>query len=309
MTSPNHSYVAIDIAKSTLQVQTPSQAWQVRYNDRELETLMTTLKKLPNVLVVFEATGGYERRLGDCLRESKIPFTLVNPRQVRAFAASEGIRAKTDPIDAKMLLKFAQDKRLTASELPDPEQELLVDLLDRRSQLSGQLAREKNRQQKASPFIRGMIEEMIKKLEEQIARIDDEIEKIIAANRKLEQCSEILQSVVGVGKITAWTILTYLPEIHYVGRNQLVALAGVAPYNRDSGKKEGKRYIQGGRAKVRRCLYMAACTAAIHNPVIRLYVKGLMERDKAYKCAITAAMRKMLIHLQSLLKKSEYELA
>jgi transposase len=309
MTDPIHSYIAIDVAKSTLQVQTPTNGWNVRYNDQELKGLISAFQALPNALVVFEATGGYERRLRSALIENQVAFHCLSPRQVRAFAVSEGTRAKTDPIDAQMILKFAQQKKLTACPLPDPANEALADLMDRRSQLSEQLAREKNRHQKASPSLRAMIQVMMDHIEEQIAWIDREIEKIMQANQRLAQSSKALQSVVGVGPITACTILAYLPEIFDVGRNQLVALAGIAPYNRDSGKKEGKRYIQGGRAKVRRCLYMAATTAAIHNPVIRPYVKGLTDRGKPFKCAIVAAMRKLLIHLQSILKKIDYEVA
>jgi transposase len=118
-----------------------------------------------------------------------------------------------------------------------------------------------------------------------------------------------MQSVSGVGEVTAWTVLTYLSEITEMGRNQLIAMAGVAPYNRDSGKKSGKRSIRGGRPKVRRALFMAAHTAAYSNAVIKPYVQGLMVRGKPYKCAIVAAMRKLLLHLQSLLKKAQISLA
>ena len=139
--------------------------------------------------------------------------------------------------------------------------------------------------------------------------LDGQIRELIKKNEPLQAKTQILAAVKGVGEVTTWTLLAYLSEMTYVSRNQLVALAGLAPYNRDSGKSRSKRSIQGGRAKVRKCLYMAALTAARHNPVIKAYMEGLLARGKPYKCALVAAMRKLLIHLQSLLKKHQLALA
>lgn len=146
-------------------------------------------------------------------------------------------------------------------------------------------------------------------IEKEIEAIDGRIRKIIESESSMQEASRTMQSVVGIGEVTAWAILAHLREITLVGRNQLVALAGIAPYDRDSGKSKGKRRIEGGRAKLRRCLYMAAQCAAVHNPHIKAYVDGLRARGKPYKCAIVAAMRKMLIHLRSLLKNPEKCLA
>ncbi len=181
--------------------------------------------------------------------------------------------------------------------------------MDRRSQLSGHLAREKNRLHKSSAVIRESIKRMIALIEKEIEGIEEEISTLIAEDETFKNNSERLQSVKGVGEITALTLLAYLGEMTQVNRNQLVALAGLAPFNRDSGKRKAKRAIQGGRAKVRKCLYMAAQSAATHNPVIRDYVTALSERGKPDKCAIVAAMRKLLIHLQSILKYPEKNLA
>ena len=184
------------------------------------------------------------------------------------------------------------------------------DLMDRRSHLSEQLTREKTRLQKSTPALHPYIEHMITVVEKQIAQIDLAVKELIEKSERLTKSSDAMQQVSGVGKITAWTILASLPEIGQVKRGQLAALVGVAPFNRDSGDKTGKRYIQAGRAKIRRCLFLATRTAAIHNPVIKAYVARLInEEGKHYLQAITAAMRKLIIHLNSIVKNLDYELA
>jgi transposase len=187
---------------------------------------------------------------------------MVNPARIRDFARSEGVRAKTDPIDTKMILAFAKSKALRAMEAPSETSIELAALLDRRGHLVEQLAREKNRLQNSEKFILRSIQRMIKILEKEISALDKAIDELVGSEPGLKSRSEIIQSVQGVGKITAWTLLAYLSEIEHLNRNRLVALAGIAPFNRDSGKFSGKRSIIGGRAKVRRCLYMAAHTAA-----------------------------------------------
>jgi transposase len=302
--------VAIDIAKETLEVLSADGSRDELPNDSAgLRRLLKPLKLLPNVLVVCEATGGYERPLLAALHQAKIAVAMLNPQRLRAFALSEGIKAKTDSIDARMILRFAQQKQLTPTPPPDPCTQELTAWLDRRSHLSEQQAREKNRLQNSPKSIHRSIRRMIGIIEKEVAAIDAQIQKLIAAEPDLEAKARTLQSVKGVGKVTTWSLLAYMSEMSYLNRNQLVALAGIAPYNRDSGKSSSKRSIFAGRAKVRRCLYMAAQTAAMHNPVIKPYVQGLIARGKPYKCAIVAAMRKLLIHLQSLLKLQQKALA
>jgi transposase len=230
---------------------------------------------------------------------------MLNPARVRDFARSEGVRAKTDPIDTRMILAFAKSKALEAIDPPSQESLDLAALLDRREHLVEQMAREKNRLQNSEALILRSIKRMMKTLEKEIAVIDKAISQLVDSTPLLKSRSQTMQSVKGVGKVTAWTLLAYLTEMDHLDRNKLVALAGLAPFNRDSGKMSGRRSIQGGRAKVRKCLYMAAHTATSCNPVIAAYVQGLRDRGKPYKCAIVAAMRKLLIHLQCLIKKSQ----
>lgn len=309
MNPSTYNYIAIDVSKSTLQIQSETKAWKIKYSEPELARFVHEVRSLSNPLVVFEATGGQERLLRDRLAEAQVAFHMVNTRRIRGFAASEGIRAKTDPIDAKLIYAFAVQKRLEPMRPPSKEQVLMADLMDRRAHLSEQLTREKNRLQKSTPSIHSYIEDMIAFVEEQMAQIDEAVKELIEQSGRLTKLSKAMQSVSGVGKVTAWTVLAYLPEIGQVKRGQLAALVGVAPFNRDSGDKQGKRYIQAGRAKVRRCLFLATRTAAIHNPVIKAYVARLIhEEGKHYLQAITAAMRKLVIHLNTIIKNLDYEL-
>lgn len=309
MNPRNIDYIAIDIAKASLAVRTQSACQELGHDQRAFALLKKRfIDSSQNPFVVFEATGGYERELMRFLRKHEVPFRLLNPALVRAFARSEGVRAKTDPIDAEMLLRFARQKRPTPTPAPQPRREQLASLMDRRAHLSEQLAREKNRLEKGNEHLRQSLHRMIAFIEEELLCLDAHIEALVQSDQTMSAQATRMQKVKGVGKITAWTLLAYLSELSHISRNQGVALAGLAPYNRDSGPFKGKRFIQAGRAKVRRCLYMAAKTAARHNPLIREYVRGLVARGKHYKEAIVAAMRKLLICIQSLLKNPNFEL-
>lgn len=307
MTSKN--YIAIDIAKDSLAVTSDSFKGSFPYTDSGLGKLLKKIDVLDSPLVVCEATGGYERKLMSLLFQKEIPVALVNPARVRNFARSEGTKAKTDPIDAQMLLRFAKSKDLRPTRPPSEQQQSLQALMDRRSQLTKTLASEKTRLQKSPQSIHKSIEKMIVFIEKELKALEEQIRETIKSDETMNRQNLIMQQVTGIGETTAWSILTYLGEISNLRRNQLVALAGVAPYNKDSGKFTGKRRIQGGRAKVRKCLYMAAQSAAVHNPHIKAYVDGLRARGKPYKCAIVAAMRKLLIFIQSLLKNPDNVLA
>lgn len=302
-------YIAIDIAKDSLQLYREGQSGSFTNNVNGLKQLLRCLQSLPPAIVIFEATGGYERPLMQLLSEHSIPMNRVNPARVRAFARSEGLKAKTDPIDAKLLFRFAHEKRLQATPVRERQQEELAALMDRCGHLTAELAREKTRLQNSPKCIHQSISKVIRFLNKELEIIKERIRRLIDKEQSMRQQAECMQSVVGVGEKTAWTILAYLGEITDLSRNQLVALAGVAPYNKDSGKYSGRRRIEGGRAKVRKCLYMAAQSAATHNPHIKTYVEGLRSRGKAYKCALVAAMRKLLIHMQSLLKHQRICLA
>ena len=309
MENKAYDYLAIDVSKADLEIRTRQHHCNLSNNRTGFKQLVKLTSKQKHPLVVCESSGGYERNLMDYLHRSHIAVARVNPGRVRNYVRSEGIKAKTDPIDALMLLGFAEEKQLHPIAPPEPVREELAALLDRRSHLTEQAAREKNRIQNSSKFIKQSIQRMIKTVDKEIQRIEKRIRQLIQSDGQLTDEIQILQSVIGVGEVTAWTLLAYLSELGQLKRNQIVALAGIAPFNKDTGVFKGKRRIEGGRAKVRKCLYMAAKTAAQHNPVIKPYVEGLRARGKPYNCAMVAAMRKLLIHLHILIKNHQLALA
>ncbi|MBK1878208.1 IS110 family transposase [Pelagicoccus mobilis] len=305
-----YHYVGIDVAKQSLQIHTGERNESFAYNKDSLPGILEKIARFDSPLVALEPTGGYERKLVDALDSAGIAYHLVDTRRVKGFAASEGTKAKTDPIDAQLLSRFAKEKKLQPSAKPNATQKQVAELLDRRAHLSDLIAREKNRLQKARETTAPLIRSTLDHAKEQIDQVDKLIRQRLAEDREQKQRSQALQSICGVGEVTAWSVIAYMGQIETMGRNQLVALTGLAPFNRDSGNKKGKRYIQCGKAKVRKALYMAARTAATHNKVIREQVDRLLnESGKPYNVAITAAMRKLIIHMQSVLKKLNLQLA
>lgn len=305
----HYQYIAIDVSKAELVLKTDTQTNQIPNKTRGFGRLAKILDKTENPMVVFEATGAYERKLADWLTSAEIPYAVINPRRIRAFAQSEGCLAKTDPIDSLMILRFAQCKGLQPQRPTSTARNALRDHMDRRNQITEDLTRKKNRLEKAPEAIQDWIRSHIEMLKRQLKEVESVIKEIIDADNTMSQSSAVIESVKGVGAVTSWTLLAFLPEITNINRGQLAALAGLAPYNRDSGTTQGKRYIQGGRQKVRDCLYMSAIAAATHNPHIREYYGSLRARGKPHKCAIVTAMRKILIHIQALLKKQHDALA
>lgn len=310
-TESTRQIFAVDVAKDDLYTICAEASFRIPNSQEGYEKIFERCAKCENPLVVFEASGGYERPLAEFMRDKETPVSILSPSRLRAFATSEGIKAKSDPLDTEMIYRFAEEKQVKPTLVPSPKQSEMRDLLDRRNQLVEMLAREKSREQK--PCLNKGLKASVKKtmsfLEKEIARIEGEIGKLVAGEKELKKAVAIMEEVKGVGKITAWTVLGYLPEMLIGNRRQIAALAGLAPFNYDSGRMKGKRRICGGRAKIREVLYMATVSAANCNNVIRPFVQRLRAQGKPYKCAIVAAMRKLLIHLQSLLKKAEISLA
>jgi transposase len=310
MESQSKSYVAVDIAKKKLDVGSENKkSFEVPNDKAGIKKLINMLRKLPGAHVVCEATGGYERLLMEMLHEATIPVSLVSAARVRDFAKSDGIKAKTDPIDTQVILRFAQNKKPRPTPAPSANQKNLAALMDRREHLTEQIKREKTRLKNSPEIIHDSIREMINIVNEHIKRIERQIQDLVATDEPMSRACEVLQNVKGIGAVTVWSIIAYLPEIHRRSRNEVVALAGLAPFNRDSGQTKLKRSIFGGRSKIRRILFLATQSAASYNEVINPYVQGLIARGKPYKCAIVAAMRKMLIHIRSLLIKHEIKFA
>ena len=302
-----HTYIAVDVSKASLRTQSQKQSNKLAYTPIGIRKIIQEAKTTPDSVVVMEATGGYERKLLDALHQADIACVRINPALVRAFALSEGVKAKTDPIDARMILRFAQEKRLQPVPPVPEEQKHLAALLDRRSQLQSMLTEEKNRLQNSPRYIQTDIRTLIRTLKLKIQRLEKSIQELVKNTEALQGKAQVMRAVTGIGPVTTHAILAYLPEITYINRNQLASLVGVAPFNRDSGKKSAKRSIRGGRAKIRAPLYMAASNASMHNPVIRDYVAGLKARGKPHKCPMIAAMRKLPLPIQShLIKHAQF---
>lgn len=300
MKKENHDLVAVDVAKETLCVLLAGRLFSLANSACGLAALLKHLRTLKSPWLFCEATGGYERALVAMLHKHAILVSVINPALVRHFARSEGIKAKNDPIDTRMILRFAQQKDLAPS--APPKRPELTALMDRRTHLSDELARERTRLKNSSKLIHASIRRMIGLLEREMKRIEKAINALIQKDDTAHHAADLMQQTQGVGPVTAWAVLAYLPEITQLNRNRIVAMAGLAPFDRDSGKSKGPRHICGGRHKIRNVLYMAAMVACRHNPHIKAYAQRCEDRGKDKKWIFTAVMRKLLIHLQQDLK-------
>lgn len=256
-------------------------------------------------LVVVEASGGYEARIVSELVERGQAVALVNPTRVRAFARAAGVLAKTDKIDARTIAYFGATMAPRAQARRSQAQLALNESVTRRRQLVLMITAERNRLQTASPEMRESIARHLDWLQQEINALEEQINQAIAANSEWAETAKRLQSVPGVGTITASTLVADLPELGQLNRQKIAALVGVAPFNNDSGKRRGKRRIFGGRTSVRSVLYMAALSATKHNPVIKAFYERLLEKGKVKKVAITACMRKLLVILNSMVKSGQ----
>jgi transposase len=263
------------------------------------------LNELHPTLIVLEATGGFELVLVAELAAAHLPVAVTNPRQVRNFARATGKLAKTDKLDAQVLAHLAATLRPTPRPLPSEHEEHLTALLTRRRQIVDMLTVEKNRLHTVRPTMRSDIEEHIAWLLAKLARLDEEIDRFIQATPLWKAKDALLQSAPGIGRITAGTLLAMLPELGRLNRQEIAALVGLAPVNKDSGKKRGKRRIFGGRASVRSVLFMATLSAKKYNPVIKKFYEHLLAQGKEKKVALTACMRKLLVILNAMLRSNQ----
>jgi transposase len=299
------SVVGIDVSKASLDVafglEAPVQ--QFPNEPRGHRALTRALTRRAPTRIVLEATGGYERRALRHLSEQKLPAIRVNPRQVRDFARATGILAKTDAIDARVLVRFGSAVEPVHRPLPSEQQEKLAFLQTRRVQLIALRTAESNRLELTTDaLITRTIRAVIKTLDQQIKLIEAESAEVIAQHQELERTYAILTSVPGVGPVTAAVLMGHMPELGTLSRQGAAALAGLAPFNKDSGAQRGQRHIRGGRAPVRTALYMATLAAARCNPVIAEDFNRLTSAGKTHKVAMTACMRKLLTILNALVR-------
>jgi transposase len=260
--------------------------------------------------VVCEPSGGYERPLLEGLWKAGIAVSMVNAARVRSFARAQGYLAKTDQIDAVVLREFGERLTPPTVAAPSPQRRRLGALVERREQLVNLISMEEQRlDQTDEKVVRKMSQKLIKQLHDQVTQLDEMIANLIEEYDDLRGQSERMQQVKGVGRVTAATLLAELPELGRLSRNEIAALAGLAPFNHDSGKHRGRRSIRGGRVKVRRVLYMAASVAARFNPILTAFYQRLVKAGKPKKVARTAVMRKLIVLLNQMLKNPEFTLA
>jgi transposase len=296
--------IGIDVSKDTLAIAVvPSgETWLSATSPAALEALMPQLAALQPRVIVCEATGGYEIPLAAACATAGLPLAVVNPRQVRAFAQALGRTAKTDAIDAGVLAEFGARVQPTPRPVPDAATQALAALVARRRQLLEMLGTERRRlPQATTPAVRRNVQKHVDWLERCLRDVDRDLTRTVEASPVWRVQENLLQSVPGIGPVTARTLLAELPELGRLSRRAIAALVGVAPYNRDSGRWRGRRVIWGGRAPVRATLYMAALVASRRNSRLRAYYQRLLAAGKPKKVALVAVMRKLLTIVNAML--------
>jgi transposase len=302
---PEPVYVGIDVAKDTFSVAAVPSVLKLDLPNTPQghRQLCQTLQKHPVALIVLEATGGYERPLAVELLNAGMNVVVVNPRQVRHFAWGIGQLAKTDPIDANTLAQFADMAKPVAKTHATDQTRQLAELVRRRRQLNDLRTQESNRLDLISHVkVKKSIRKMLKTLDVQILEIDQLIRDQIDADDTFKGKDRIIQSAPGVGPQTSAMLIGRLPELGQLNRQEISALVGLAPWDRSSGKWNGKAHIWGGRKEVRNALYMAAFSAKRYNPIIRELAARLEQNGKPYKVVMTACMHKLLIILNTMMR-------
>ena len=300
-------FVGIDVSKDHLDIsiRPTGEAFKGQNTDEGIEGIVARLASMNVTLVVMEATGGHEAKIASALAIRKIQVAVVNPREVKHFARALGKRAKTDAIDADVLARFGEKLEPQARPLKDQDLRDLEALLARRKQLVDMKVAEQNRLLLAAPHVKASIEEHIKWLKTQIKDSEMELRKRIQSTSMWREKDELLKSMPGIGKTTSARLLCCMPELGKLSRRQIGALAGVVPYNHDSGKLKGKRVCSGGRADVRCDLYMATLTVVRCNPVMKRYYERLVSQGKVKKVALVACMRKVLVTLNAMVRDNK----
>lgn len=301
-------FIGIDVSSQTLEVASSNQAktWQVANDASGIEQLLSQVSALAPELIVLEATGGYEFEAACTLQAAGLAVAVVNPRTARDFARAMGALAKTDALDARMLAAFARvlhqhpERERFVKPLADAELQQLQALVLRRRQLVQMLTAERQRLRLAHAAARPSIGRVIVFLKQELG--DSEAEVAAHVQHHHARLAQALASVPGIGSASVAVLLAELPELGKLDRRRIAALVGVAPLNRDSGQMRGQRCIWGGRADVRRTLYMATLTAVRYNPALKACYERLLVAGKRKKVALVACMRKLLTMLNAIAK-------
>jgi len=298
--------VGIDVSKARLDVHVHpmGESFAVGNDEAGVQALAERLGRLSGLVAIgVEASGRYERLVVAELASQGLPVVVLNPAQVRSYAQAIGQRAKTDPIDARLIALFIEAVRPELRPMADVQTQELAALMARRRQIVAMLAAEKARRQQAAPGLaRVSIARSITFLEDELKSLDLEIDKTVRGTPVWRDKENLLASVPGIGKTIARTLLAELPELGTLNPKQIAALAGLAPYTRQSGKWKGRSFIGGGRTAVRTALFMGALVAARHNPVLKAFRDRLVSNGKPKLVAIIATARKLLVILNAILR-------
>jgi len=303
-------FAGLDIAKSSLQLHLAGQFHTLTNDAKGQRQLVKLLRAHPTAQIICEATGGYEQSVLEVLHTATIAVSLVEAGRVRHFAKAKGLRAKTDPIDAAMLTEYGVAFAPARTPALHPIQQQLSQLTSRRRQLLDLKIIEHNRAEHYSDaFSQKQSRQLTALLEKQITQCDEHIAQLIAQDESLRTKSQRLDAIPGVGPHTAATVLAEMPELGQLSASAAAALAGVAPYNDESGNKASPRHIAGGRKAVRCALYMATLSAVRHDRILKDFYLRLRAAGKKPKVALTACMRKLIILMNHLLKNPHFQLA
>ena len=297
-------FIGIDVSKEWLDVavRPTGDTWRVAQDEEGIDALVLQCQSLHPQCVVTEATGGYEMPMVTALAAAGVPVAVVNPRQVRDFARSQGKLAKTDRIDAAVIAHFGAASGLVGQPLVPADARELEAIVTRRRQVIQMRTAELQHRQRTIPFVHHRIDRNLAALDEELRDLSDELTRRLRESPVWREREELLRSVPGIGPATVFSLLADLPELGSFDRREAAAVVGVAPFNRDSGKFRGSRRCWGGRAHVRAALYMATLVGVRYNPVLKAFYKRLVRAGKAKKVALTACMRKLLTILNAMLK-------
>lgn len=299
-----HRNIGIDVGKTFLDIYILEldRYWQIHNSLDDIKELRKTLKRFNLTRIVVEATGGYERTLVEVLAEAELPVVVVQPINVRQFAKAQGVLAKTDRIDSRVIAQFGAIIKPEIRPISSKKIRHIRDLLARKRQLMEARTQELNREQKAQSVLQRSHNRMIKFIEKELEWVNTKLNKEVALVTEWQKTFDLLLSVPGIGPGVAYTLLGELPELGQLTSRQVGALCGLAPYNRDSGSMRGKRRIKGGRAPIRTMLYMAMMSAIQCNPVMKQFFNRLVAEGKHKKVALTACMRKMMTILNAMVR-------
>jgi transposase len=298
-------FVGIDVSKDRLDVHVRpgGDAFVVSRDGKGMEGLIDRLRALAPQLVVVEATGGFETIVAAAIGGAQLPLVVANPAQVRHFAQAVGKRAKTDPIDAEMIARFAEAVKPQPQHLPDEAARLLGELVARRRQIVDMLVAERQRESRAANVrVRKSLARHIRVLERELQDLNDDISDLIRSSPAWREAEDLLVSVPGVAEKTSSSLLAELPELGRLTRRQIASLVGIAPFTRQSGRWKGKSIIAGGRAAARSAIFMAALTASQHNPILKAFYRQLLGRGKPKMVALIAVARKLLVILNAMIR-------